>query len=65
LMEQGVPDEVASNYANHVVSVNYHPGSLCCMREHYRFRDDARRRWLVKISDCLFIVYGDVEEHPA
>jgi hypothetical protein len=65
LMVQGVPDEVVSNYAKRVVSVNYHPGSLCCMREHYRFRDGAGRRWLAKISDCFLIGYGDVEEHPA
>jgi len=65
LREQGVPDEVAANHAQRVVSVNYHPGSLCCMREHYRFRDEAGRPWPVKISDCFLIGYGDAEEHAA
>jgi len=48
-----------------VVSVNYHPGSLCCLPEHYRFRDEERNKWRVKIRDCFLIGYGDAEEHPA
>ena len=65
LTEAGVPDEVAANYAGRVVSVNYHPGSLCCLLEHYRFRDEQGNRWPVKIRDCFLVGYGDADEHPA
>ena len=65
LTEEGVPRDVATQYAGRVVSVNYHPGSLCCLPEHYRFRDEERNKWRVKIRDCFLIGYGDAEEHPA
>jgi hypothetical protein len=64
LTEEGVPDEVAAIYAGRIVSVNYHPGSLCCLLEHYRFRDEQGARWPVKIRDCFLIGYGDANEHP-
>jgi hypothetical protein len=64
LTEEGVPRDVATQYAGRVVSVNYHPGSLCCLPEHYRFRDEERNKWRVKIRDCFLIGYGDAEEHP-
>jgi hypothetical protein len=31
LVEYGVPPEVAEEYGSRAVSVNYHPGSLCCL----------------------------------
>ena len=65
LTEGGVPDEVAAVFAGRVVSVNYHPGSLCCLLEHYRFRDEQGNRWPVKIRDCFLVGYGDADEHPA
>ena len=65
LTEEGVPRDVATQYSGRVVSVNYHPGSLCCLPEHYRFRDEERNKWRVKIRDCFLIGYGDAEEHPA
>lgn len=65
LTETGVPVEVAAKYASRVVSVNYHLGSLCCLPEHYRFRDEQGNRWPVKIRDCFLVGYGDADEHPA
>ena len=65
LTEEGVPDETAAIYAGRVVSVNYHPGSLCCLLEHYRFRDEQGHPWPVKIRDCFLVGYGDADEHPA
>ncbi len=65
LIAQGVPREVAVEYAQRLVSVNYHPGSLCCLREHYRFRDEQGNRWPVRRDDCFLLGYGDAEEHPA
>jgi len=65
LTEGGVPDETAAIYAGRVVSVNYHPGSLCCLLEQYRFRDEQGNRWPVKIQDCFLVGYGDADEHSA
>ena len=65
LVAQGVSPAVAAVYAGRVVSVNYHPGSLCCMPEHYRFRDEKGNRWPVRIADCFLLGYGDAKEHPA
>jgi len=64
LASEGIPDDVAAGYAGRIVSVNYHPGSLCCALEHYRFRDASGNRWPVKIRDCFLLGYGDAEEHP-
>lgn len=65
LTDDGIPDEVAAIYAGRIVSVNFHPGSLCCLPEHYRFRDGQGNRWPVKIRDCFLVGYGDADEHPA
>jgi hypothetical protein len=65
LVGQAVPAEVAKAYAGKIVSVNYHPGSLCCLPDGYRFRDDAGGKWPVKMRDCLLLGYGDKEKHRA
>ena len=65
LASQGIPEDVATNCAGITVSVNYHPGSLCCLPEHYRFRDDDGNKWPVKISDCTLLGYGDRPEFKA
>jgi hypothetical protein len=59
LSSQGIPDDVAEGYAAKLVSVNYHPGSLCCLPDQYRFRDEDGNKWPVKISDCILVGYGD------
>ena len=61
LVAEGVPTEVAESHAGKVVSVDYHPGSLCCMPEHFRFRDEEQNRWPVKIQDCVLLGYGNVK----
>jgi len=65
LVSQGIPEEVAEAFAHKAVSVNYHPGSLCCLPEQYRFRDLGGNRWPVYIRDCLSLGYGDAEEYRA
>lgn len=65
LASDGIPIEVSKEYAEKVVSVNYHPGSLCCLPDAYRFRDGSGKRWPVKIRDCLLLGYGDQEEARA
>jgi hypothetical protein len=59
LISQQIPVEVAEKYAQSIVSVNYHPGSLCCLRDRYRFRDASGNRWPVRIFDCSIVGYGN------
>lgn len=65
LLEQGVPWDVAGEYSNRIVSVNYHPGSLCCLPDCYRFRDSEGNPYPVRIQDCVLLGYGDAAEHLA
>jgi hypothetical protein len=65
LTAQDIPPDVARSYAGKAVSVNYHPGSLCCLPEQYRFRDEEGNRWPVFIRDCLLLGYGDGKEYRA
>ena len=58
LADQGVPQHVAEAYGGAEVSVNYHPGSLCCLRDGYRFRDDTGQRWPVQMRDCTILGFG-------
>lgn len=62
LVSQGIPDDVSARYAGKIVSVNYHPGTLCCLPEQYRFRDTEGRRWPVQIRDCALVGLGDAQE---
>jgi hypothetical protein len=59
LASQGIPEDVAQEYAGKIVSVNYHPGTLCCLPDCYRFRDSSHNRWPVRIRDCTLIGVGD------
>ena len=65
LLENDVPAEVAEEFAGKAVSVNYHPGSLCCLPDGYRFRDGHGGRWPIRATDCLLLGYGDRDEHLA
>lgn len=62
LLKNDVPPDVAEEFAGKVVSVNYHPGSLCCLPDGYRFRDGHGGRWPVRAADCILLGYGDEEE---
>jgi hypothetical protein len=62
LVSQGIPEDVGGEYAGRIVSVNYHPGTLCCLPEQYRFRDTEGRRWQVQIRNCALVGFGDAEE---
>jgi hypothetical protein len=65
LAAQGIPAEVARAYAGKIVSVNYHPGSLCCLPDGYRFRDGDGIKWEVNARDCTVVCYGDGNEFRA
>jgi len=58
LAAQGVPERVAEAYARAELSVNYHPGSLCCLQDAYRFRDETGERWPVKMCNCKILGFG-------
>jgi hypothetical protein len=63
LLAQGVPSDVAERFGGGIVSLNYHPGSLCCLPDAYRFRDGEGGKWPVKIKDCTLVGFGDEAEH--
>ena len=65
LISQGVPLDVAAAFGNTIVSVNYHPGSLCCLPDQYRFRDEVGNRYPVRMADCILLGYGTQKEHQA
>jgi hypothetical protein len=50
-----VKSPTAEEFSKKVVSVNYHPGSLCCIPDQYRFRDSDGNRYPVYIKDCLLL----------
>jgi len=62
LIAQGVPPEVSAKFSGQIVTVNYHPGTLCCLPTQYRFRDGCDGPWAVNIADCVIVGYGDTEE---
>ena len=65
LASQGIPDDVAESCAEKIVSVNYHPGSLCCLPDQYRFRDGDGNKWPVRMADCSLLGYGNSPEFKA
>jgi hypothetical protein len=65
LLSQQVPAHVATAFARRIVSVNYHPGSQCCLPEQYRFRDEDGGKYPVYIRDCVVVGFGDETEHFA
>jgi hypothetical protein len=65
LAAQQIPEEVAEAFGGATVSVNYHPGSLCCLPDAYRFRDKAGSRWPVRKRDCVVLGFGAVSEAHA
>jgi hypothetical protein len=62
LTAQDVPLEVSAKFGGQIVTVNYHPGTFCCLPTQYRFRDGRDGPWPVRIEDCVIVGYGDTEE---
>jgi hypothetical protein len=63
LAAQDIPPDVSAKFGGQIVTVNYHPGTMCCLPTQYRFRDDLGGKWPVRIEDCVIVGYGDTEEH--
>lgn len=57
-----MPDYTAQEFGEKIVAVNYHLGSLCCLRDGYRVRDGQGGRWPVRAGDCLVVGFGDESE---
>ena len=65
LLRNGLPQDVAEEYGGRIVAVNYHPGSLCCLRDAYRVRDGRGGKWPVRAADCVVVGFGDETERFA
>ncbi len=65
LLRNNLPQDIAEEFGGRIVSVNYHPGSLCCLAEGYRVRDGCGGRWPVRTTDCVVVGFGDEIESRA
>ena len=65
LLRNGLPPDIAEEFAGRIVAVNYHPGSLCCLRDAYRVRDGRGGKWPVRAADCVVVGFGDEAERNA
>ena len=65
LLRNDFPLYVAEELGGRIVSVNYHPGSVCCLPDGYRVRDGHGGKWAVKAADCMVLGFGDEEERYA
>ncbi|MGA3168758.1 MAG: hypothetical protein ABSF14_21870 [Terriglobia bacterium] len=62
LLRNNLPQDIAQEFGGRIVAVNYHPGSLCCLRDGYRVRDGRGGRWPVRAADCVVVGFGDEGE---
>jgi hypothetical protein len=62
LLRNNLPRDMAQEFGGRIVAVNYHPGSLCCLRDGYRVRDGRGGRWPVRAADCVVVGFGDEGE---
>jgi len=65
LLRNGLPQDIADEFGGRIVAVNYHPGSLCCLRDGYRVRDGRGGKWPVRAADCVVVGFGDEGERYA
>ena len=62
LLRKNLPEDIAQEFGDRIVAVNYHPGSRCCLRDGYRVRDGRGGRWPVRAADCVVVGFGDEGE---
>ena len=65
LLGNSLPQDIADEFCGRIVAVNYHPGSLCCLRDGYRVRDGRGGRWPVRAVDCAVVGFGNEMERYA
>jgi hypothetical protein len=59
------PRYLIKEFGGRIVAVNYHPGSLCCLHDGYRVRDEGGGKWPVRAADCVVVGFGDEAERRA
>ena len=65
LLRNLFPRYLVKEFGGRVVTVNYHPGSLCCLHDGYRVRDEGGGKWSVRKADCVVVGFGDETERFA
>jgi hypothetical protein len=65
LLRNNLPQDIADEFGGRILAVNYHPGSLCCLRDGYRVRDGRGGRWPLRAADCVVVGFGDEMERYA
>ena len=62
LLRNGFRHNMAEEFGDRIVAVNYHPGSICCLHDRYRVRDGWGGKWPVRAADCVVVGFGDETE---
>ena len=57
--------DMAEEFTDRIVAVNYHPGSLCCLPDGYRVRDGSGGKWPVKAADCVEVGCARIPPAPS
>ena len=65
LLRNLFPGYLVKEFGGRIVTVNYHPGSLCCLHDGYRVRDEGGGKWPVRAADCVVVGFGDETERFA
>jgi hypothetical protein len=65
LLRNDFPGDIAEEFGGRIVTVNYHPGALCCLDDGYRVRDGRGEKWPVRAADCVAVGFGDETERYA
>ncbi len=56
--------DMAEEFADRIVAVTYHPGSLCCLPDGYRARD-GRAESAVRADDCVEVGCARIPPAPS
>jgi hypothetical protein len=57
--------DMAEEFADRIVTVNYHPGSLRCLPDGYRVRDGQGGKWPVRADDCVVVGCARIPAAPS
>lgn len=65
LLRNGFRQYRAKELGGRIVTVNYHPGALCCLHDGYRVKDRRGKKWPVRAADCVVVGFGDKTKRHA
>jgi hypothetical protein len=57
--------DMAEEFADRIVAVNYHPGSLCCLPDGHRVQDGQGGKWPVRADDCVVVGCARIPPAPS